>query len=112
MFIATANNLGSIQPALRDRMEIINVSGYTIEEKAMIAQKHLLPKQLEEHGLESKDLKLNKAILEAMVEGYTRESGVRGLEKQVAKAVRYVAKSIAMEEGYLKQPNLVDLKPF
>ena len=110
MFIATANNLGSIQPALRDRMEIINVSGYTIEEKVMIAQKHLLPKQLEEHGLESKDLKLNKAILEAMVEGYTRESGVRGLEKQVAKAVRYVAKSIAMEEDYLKQPKLTDLK--
>ncbi|MCH1417855.1 MAG: endopeptidase La [Flavobacteriaceae bacterium] len=110
MFIATANNLGGIQPALRDRMEIINVSGYTIEEKAMIAQKHLLPKQLEEHGLGSKDLKLNKAILEAMVEGYTRESGVRGLEKQVAKAVRYVAKSMAMEEDYLKQPKLTDLK--
>lgn len=110
MFIATANNLGSIQPALRDRMEIINVSGYTIEEKAMIAQKHLLPKQLLEHGLGSKDLKLNKAILEAIVEGYTRESGVRGLEKQVAKAVRYVAKSIAMEEAYLKQPKLIDLK--
>ena len=110
MFIATANNLGAIQPALRDRMEIINVSGYTIEEKAMIAQKHLLPKQLKEHGLGSKDLRLNKAILEAMVEGYTRESGVRGLEKQVAKAVRYVAKSIAMEEEYLKQPKLVDLK--
>ena len=110
MFIATANNLGGIQPALRDRMEIINVSGYTIEEKAMIAQKHLLPKQLKEHGLGSKDLRLNKAILEAMVEGYTRESGVRGLEKQVAKAVRYVAKSIAMEEEYLKQPKLVDLK--
>ena len=91
-------------------MEIINVSGYTIEEKAMIAQKHLLPKQLEEHGLGPKDLKLNKAILEAMVEGYTRESGVRGLEKQVAKAVRYVAKSIAMEEDYLKQPKLPDLK--
>jgi ATP-dependent Lon protease len=110
MFIATANNLGSIQPALRDRMEIINVSGYTIEEKAMIAQKHLLPKQLEEHGLGSKDLKLNKAILEAIVEGYTRESGVRSLEKQVAKAVRYVAKSIAMEQAYLTQPKLTELK--
>ena len=110
MFIATANNLGNIQPALRDRMEIINVSGYTIEEKAMIAQKHLLPKQLKEHGLKPKDLKLNKAVLEAVVEGYTRESGVRGLEKQVAKAVRYVAKSIAMEEKYLQQPKLTDLK--
>ena len=110
MFIATANNLGNIQPALRDRMEIINVSGYTIEEKAMIAQKHLLPKLLKEHGLKPKDLKLNKAVLEAVVEGYTRESGVRGLEKQVAKAVRYVAKSIAMEEKYLQQPKLTDLK--
>ena len=110
MFIATANNLGNIQPALRDRMEIINVSGYTIEEKAMIAQKHLLPKQLKEHGLKPKDLKLNKAVLEAVVEGFTRESGVRGLEKQVAKAVRYVAKSIAMEEEYLQQPKLSDIK--
>ena len=110
MFIATANNLGSIQPALRDRMEIIHVSGYTLEEKAMIAQKHLLPKQLTEHGLQAVDLKLNKGVLEAMVEGYTRESGVRGLEKQVAKAVRYVAKSMAMEEDYLQQPKVSDLK--
>lgn len=110
MFIATANNLGSIQPALRDRMEIIHVSGYTLEEKAMIAQKHLLPKQLTEHGLQAADLKLNKGVLEAMVEGYTRESGVRGLEKQVAKAVRYVAKSMAMEEDYLEQPKVSDLK--
>ena len=110
MFIATANNLGSIQPALRDRMEIIHVSGYTLEEKAMIAQKHLLPKQLTEHGLQTTDLKLSKGVLEAMVEGYTRESGVRGLEKQVAKAVRYVAKSMAMEEDYLEQPKVSDLK--
>lgn len=110
MFIATANNLGSIQPALRDRMEIIHVSGYTLEEKAMIAQKHLLPKQLTEHGLQAVDLKLNKGVLEAMVESYTRESGVRGLEKQVAKAVRYVAKSMAMEEDYLQQPKISDLK--
>lgn len=110
MFIATANNLGSIQPALRDRMEIIHVSGYTLEEKAMIAQKHLLPKQLTEHGLQTADLKLSKGVLEAMVEGYTRESGVRGLEKQVAKAVRYVAKSMAMEEDYLEQPKVSDLK--
>ena len=110
MFIATANNLGSIQPALRDRMEIIHVSGYTLEEKAMIAQKHLLPKQLTEHGLQTADLKLSKGVLEAMVEGYTRESGVRGLEKQVAKAVRYVAKSMAMDEDYLQQPKVSDLK--
>ncbi|MDC0014146.1 endopeptidase La [Flavobacteriaceae bacterium] len=110
MFVATANNLGRIQPALRDRMEIINVSGYTIEEKAMIAKNHLLPKQLKEHGLKDKDLVLSKSLLEAIVEGYTRESGVRGLEKQVAKSVRYVAKSIAMEESYIKSPKGADLK--
>ena len=100
MFIATANNLGSIQPALRDRMEIINVTGYTIEEKVEIAKRHLLPKQLKEHGLEVKDLKIAKPQLEKIVEGYTRESGVRSLEKQIAKTVRYAAKSIAMEEEY------------
>lgn len=109
MFIATANNLGTIQPALRDRMEVIQVSGYTIEEKAMIAKQHLLPKQLKEHGLNKKDLNLSKSVLEAIVEGYTRESGVRGLEKQVAKAVRYVAKSIATEESYLNAPKIGDL---
>ncbi|MEQ6124895.1 endopeptidase La [Pseudotenacibaculum sp. MALMAid0570] len=100
LFIATANNLGQIPWALRDRMEIINVTGYTIEEKVEIAKRHLLPKQLKEHGLESKHLKLGKAQIEKIVEGYTRESGVRGLEKQVAKVVRYAAKSIALEEEY------------
>ena len=100
MFIATANNLSTIQPALRDRMEIINVTGYTIEEKVEIAKRHLLPKQLEEHGLSKKDLKIGKRQLEKIVEGYTRESGVRNLEKQIAKVVRYAAKSIAMEEDY------------
>ncbi|WP_306014379.1 MULTISPECIES: endopeptidase La [unclassified Allomuricauda] len=100
MFIATANNLSTIQPALLDRMEIINVTGYTIEEKVEIAKRHLLPKQLEEHGLSKKDLKIGKRQLEKIVEGYTRESGVRSLEKQIAKVVRYAAKSIAMEEEY------------
>ena len=100
MFIATANNLGPIQPALRDRMEIIKVTGYTIEEKVEIAKRHLLPKQLKEHGLTKKDLKIGKRQLEKIVEGYTRESGVRGLEKQLAKMVRYAAKNIAMEEAY------------
>lgn len=100
MFIATANNLGTIQPALRDRMEIINVTGYTIEEKVEIAKKHLLPKQLKEHGLESQHLKIGKPQLEKIVEGYTRESGVRSLEKQLAKMVRYAAKNIAIEEEY------------
>jgi ATP-dependent Lon protease len=100
MFIATANNLSGVQPALLDRMEIINVTGYTTEEKVEIARKHLLPKQLKEHGLLSKDLKIGKKQLEKIVEGYTRESGVRALEKQVAKMVRYAAKSIAIEEEY------------
>jgi ATP-dependent Lon protease len=100
MFIATANSLSSIQPALRDRMEIINVTGYTIEEKVEIARRHLLPKQLREHGLTTKDLKIGKRQLEKIVEGYTRESGVRGLEKQLAKMVRHAAKNIATEEPY------------
>jgi ATP-dependent Lon protease len=103
MFVATANNLSSIQPALRDRMEIINVSGYTIEEKVEIAKKHLLTKQLKEHGLNTEDLKIGKKELEFIVEGYTRESGVRGLDKKIAKVVRYAAKSIAMEEEYAKK---------
>lgn len=100
MFIATANSLSTIQPALRDRMEIINVTGYTIEEKVEIGKRHLLPKQLTEHGLTAKDLKIGKPQLEKIVEGYTRESGVRGLEKQIAKMVRYAAKNIAMEDEY------------
>ncbi|GAA4278914.1 endopeptidase La [Aquimarina mytili] len=100
MFIATSNSLGTIQPALRDRMEIINVTGYTIEEKVEIAKQHLLPKQLEEHGLDTSHLKIAKPQLEKIVEGYTRESGVRGLEKQIAKMVRFAAKNIAMEEKY------------
>ena len=100
MFIATANNLSTIQPALRDRMEIINVTGYTIEEKVEIAKRHLLPKQLKEHGLKPKDLSVGKPQLEKIVEGYTRESGVRSLEKQIAKMVRYAAKNIAIEEEY------------
>jgi ATP-dependent Lon protease len=103
MFIATANSLSTIQPALRDRMEIINVTGYTTEEKIEIGGKHLLGKQLKEHGLTEKDLKIGKKQLEKIIEGYTRESGVRGLEKQIAKMVRYAAKSIAMEEKYEKK---------
>ncbi|MEY8847774.1 endopeptidase La [Psychroserpens sp. XS_ASV72] len=100
MFIATSNSLNTIQPALRDRMEIINVTGYTIEEKVEIGKRHLLPKQLKEHGLSEKHLKIGKPQLEKIVEGYTRESGVRGLEKQIAKMVRHAAKNIAMEEDY------------
>ena len=109
MFIATANSLEPISSALRDRMEMINVSGYTIEEKTSIAQKFLLPKQLREHGMEKKHLKLKRSVLEKITEGYTRESGVRGLEKQVAKAVRFAAKSLAMEQDYKKNPDIQDL---
>jgi ATP-dependent Lon protease len=101
MFIATSNSLSTIQPALLDRMEIINVSGYTIEEKVEIAKRHLLPKQLEEHGLSKVHLQIAKPQLEKIVEGYTRESGVRSLEKQIAKMVRYAAMKIAMEEEYI-----------
>ncbi|CDF79428.1 ATP-dependent protease La Type I [Formosa agariphila KMM 3901] len=100
MFVATSNSLNTIQPALLDRMEIINVTGYTIEEKVEIAKRHLLPKQIKEHGLTDKDIKIGKPQLEKIVEGYTRESGVRGLEKQIAKMVRYAAKNIAMEDEY------------
>ena len=100
MFIATANNISSINPALRDRMEFINISGYTLEEKAIIAKKYLVPKQLKEHGLNKKDFILSKPIIEVIIDKYTRESGVRGLEKQIAKSVRYAAKSVAMDEKY------------
>jgi ATP-dependent Lon protease len=100
MFIATANDLGNVQPALRDRMEIINLTGYTVEEKVEIATKHLLPKQLKSHGMKKSDVKLSKKVLEALVEGYTRESGVRALEKKVAQVVRKVATKVAMEETF------------
>ena len=100
MFVATSNSLNNIQPALLDRMEIIHVNGYTIEEKIQIGKKFLLPKQLKEHGLGTKDLNIAQPQLEKIVEGYTRESGVRGLEKQIAKVVRHAAKNIAMESDY------------
>src|SRR5690554_7483 len=100
MFIATSNNMSTIQPALRDRMEVISMTGYTIEEKIEIAKQHLLPKQLKEHGLTGKDISIGKNQLEKIVEGYTRESGVRSLEKQIAKIIRSIAKSIVMEEEY------------
>ena len=106
MFIATANSLNTIQPALRDRLEIIEVTGYTIEEKVEIAKRHLLPKQLKAHGLKSKDVKMGKRVLQKLVDGYTRESGVRSLEKKVAKVVRSYAKAIALEEP--KDPKVAD----
>ena len=103
MFIATSNNMATIQPALRDRMEIIKMSGYTIEEKIEIARQHLFPRQLKEHGLSTKDLTIGKKQLEKIVEGYTRESGVRGLEAKIAQVIRNAAKSIAMDEEYNKK---------
>jgi len=100
MFIATANSLSTIQPALLDRMEIIEVNGYTIEEKIEISKQHLLPKQRDAHGLKTKDIAIKNDVLEKIVEDYTRESGVRALEKKIGSVVRGIAKSIAMEEEY------------
>ncbi len=100
MFIATANSLSTIQPALLDRMEIIEVNGYTIEEKIEIAKQHLVPKQREAHGLKAKDIALKPEILEKVIEDYTRESGVRALEKKIGSVVRGIAKNIAMDEPY------------
>ena len=95
-FIATANNLGAIQPALLDRMEVIDVTGYTIEEKVEIAKQHLVPKQLDNHGITKDQFSIAKPTLKSLVEGYTRESGVRNLDKKVAKLVRSTAKDIAL----------------
>ncbi|HWZ14585.1 MAG TPA: endopeptidase La [Mucilaginibacter sp.] len=100
MFIATANSLSTIQPALLDRMEIIEVNGYTIEEKIEIAKQHLVPKQREAHGLKSKDVVVKPDVIEKLIVDYTRESGVRALEKKIGSLVRGVAKNIAMEEPY------------
>ena len=100
MFIATCNSLASIQPALRDRMEIIEVTGYTVEEKVQIAKRHLVPKHLNETGITSKQLKLPVKTIETVVEQYTSESGVRGLEKRIGKLVRNRAKELALEEKF------------
>ena len=100
MFIATSNTMTTIQPALKDRMEVIKMTGYTIEEKVEIARQHLFPKQLKEHGLTNKHLTIGKRQLEKIIEGYTRESGVRALEQKLAQVIRNAAKSVAMEEEY------------
>jgi len=100
MFIATANSLSTVQPALLDRMEIIEVNGYTIEEKIEIAKQHLVPKQRDAHGLKSKDVVVKPDIIEKLIVDYTRESGVRTLEKKIGSLVRGVAKNIAMDEPY------------
>jgi ATP-dependent Lon protease len=103
LFIATANSLDSIQPALRDRMEIIEVTGYTLEEKIEIAKKHLIPKQRKEHGVKANQIAFDKSAIIKIIEDYTRESGVRSLERAIGKVIRNVAKSIAMEEEYTKK---------
>jgi len=106
LFIATANSLETIQGPLRDRMEIIDISGYTIEEKLQIAKKHLIPKQKKEHGLKSRDITFNDKSIEYLIQGYTRESGVRNLERKIGAMVRNVAKSIALEEPYQKSVSI------
>ena len=100
LFVATANSLSTIQPALLDRMEIINISGYSTEEKIEIAKRHLIPEQRKEHGLEGKHVRLNKQVIRQLIEEYTRESGVRSLNRQVAGVMRNIAKKVAMEEPY------------
>ncbi len=103
LFIATANSLESIQSPLRDRMEMIEVTGYTMEEKVEIAKKHLLPKQRKEHGIKARDISFSRDAIVKVVEDYTKESGVRNLERQLGKIIRHVAKSIALEEEYQKK---------
>ena len=105
MFVATANSLATIQPALRDRMEIIEINGYTIEEKVQIAKKHLLPKQIKLHGLKEEQFTISDEMLEKIVDQYTRESGVRTLDKMISKMIRNVAKSIAMDESFDYSPD-------
>ena len=112
LFITTANNIDTIQPALKDRMEMINVSGYLAEEKVEIAKNYLIPKQIKEHGLEKGQLKIEKSALTRIIDEYTRESGVRGLEKQIAKIARVTAKKIALEEEYPKSVKKDDLKEY
>lgn len=112
MFIATANTLSTVHPALRDRMELIDVSGYLVEEKVEIAKRHLIPKQLREHGVEMSDISFDNDVLTHVVERYTRESGVRELNKQVAKLVRKVARKIAFEEEYDKKMTKADVREY
>ncbi len=109
MFIATANSLSNIHPALRDRMEIIHVSGYLMEEKIEIAKKHLIPKQFSEHGIDKKSLLFKKPILEELIDKYTSESGVRTLEKNIAKVIRNRAKQIVLEEPFTPELSIENL---
>ena len=108
LFIATANTLSTIHPALRDRMEVIDVDGYIMQEKILIAKNHLVPKQLKEHGIKKQELKFTDAVLSKIIEEYTRESGVRQLEKSIAKVIRNRARFIASKEDFNKSISLED----
>ena len=110
LFIATANSLETIQPALLDRMEIIRLSGYSVEEKIEIAKQHLIPEQRKEHGLKPKDIKLTEPVISAIIEKYTRESGVRSLDRRLAGVMRHIAKKVAMSEKYNASVKVEDLK--
>ncbi len=112
LFIATSNALSTIQPALLDRMEIIELSGYSLEEKVEIAKKHLVKKQREEHGLKAEHVKLNKGIIEQLIQGYTKESGVRSLDRKIASVMRGIAKRVAMEEPYNVSVTQEDLNTY
>jgi ATP-dependent Lon protease len=112
MFIATANNYNAIPRALLDRMELINVGGYITEEKIEIAHRHLVPKELENHGIDKKSFSIPRSTLQKVVENYTRESGVRDLNKKIAKIMRRVARKIASEEAYPKSLKAADLKDY
>jgi ATP-dependent Lon protease len=110
LFIATANDIQNIQPALRDRLEIIDLSGYAIEEKVEIAKRHLIPKQKEAHGLAKVNLKFSDKILEKIIENYTRESGVRELDRQLASVMRYEAKELATKNKIKSIVSLSDVE--
>ncbi|MCD8185360.1 MAG: endopeptidase La, partial [Rikenellaceae bacterium] len=110
LFIATANDIGTISPTLRDRMEMINISGYILEDKVQIAKRHLLPKQLQAHGVPEKDFRLPPKMIEKIIAEYTRESGVRTLDKQIAKLVRHRAKNIAFGDSYKAELKAADIE--
>ncbi len=110
LFIATANSLNTIQPALLDRMEIINISGYSVEEKIEISKRHLIAEQRKEHGLKAKDVKISNDVLKKIIANYTRESGVRSLSRQIAGVMRYVAKNVAMGTDYNVSIKSTELK--
>lgn len=112
MFVATANNLNTIPRPLLDRMELIEVSGYTQEEKAEIAKRHLIPKELENHGLNKSQVKFSKEIIDTLIESYTRESGVRSLNRVIASVMRKIAKQVAIEDDYNIKVTKDDLKNY